>query len=53
MVEIFHEKYLLYCKLFAGNFYWPYLVIMITPALRLMLVGHWGQIVKDTVRQLI
>jgi len=31
-----------------GNFYWPFLIIMLTPALRLMLVGHWGQIMKDT-----
>ena len=33
----------------AGEFYWPFLVIMLTPALRLLLVGHWGQIMKDTV----
>ena len=32
-----------------GKFYWPFLVIMLTPAIRLMLVGHWGQILKDTV----
>merc|ERR1711988_371205 len=31
-----------------GNFYWPFLVIMLSPALRLMLVGHWAQIMKDT-----
>merc|ERR1712241_1055530 len=31
-----------------GKFYWPFLVIMLSPALRLMLVGHWGQIMKDT-----
>merc|ERR1740123_762908 len=31
-----------------GEFYWPFLVIMVTPAIRLMLVGHWGQIMKDT-----
>merc|ERR1719151_328270 len=31
-----------------GKFYWPFLVIMISPALRLMLVGHWAQIMKDT-----
>ena len=24
---------------------------MLSPALRLMLVGHWAQIMKDTVRQ--
>ena len=37
------------CNVYSGNFYWPFLVIMVTPALRLMLVGHWGQIVKNTV----
>jgi len=31
-----------------GKFYWPFLVIMLSPALRLMLVGHWAQILKDT-----
>lgn len=31
-----------------GKFYWPFLVIMLSPALRLMLVGHWAQIMKDT-----
>jgi len=31
-----------------GKFYWPFLIIMLTPAIRLMLVGHWGQILKDT-----
>ena len=36
-------------KVLLGNFYWPFLIIMLTPALRLMLVGHWGQIMKDTV----
>ena len=35
--------------LMSGEFYWPFLVIMVTPAIRLMLVGHWGQIMKDTV----
>ena len=35
----------------SGEFYWPFLVIMVTPAIRLMLVGHWGQIMKDTVRE--
>lgn len=33
----------------TGKFYWPFLVIMLSPALRLMLVGHWAQIMKDTV----
>ena len=32
-----------------GKLYWPFLIIMLTPAIRLMLVGHWGQILKDTV----
>merc|ERR1719384_413303 len=31
-----------------GKFYWPFLVIMLSPALRLMLVGPWAQIMKDT-----
>lgn len=31
-----------------GNFYWPFLCIVITPALRVLLVGHWAQVLKDT-----
>merc|ERR1711936_441588 len=31
-----------------NQFYWPFLVILITPVLRIMLVGHWAQVMKDT-----
>jgi len=31
-----------------NKFYWPFLVILITPVLRIMLVGHWAQVMKDT-----
>lgn len=31
-----------------GQFYWPFLVVLLTPVLRVMLVGHWAQVMKDT-----
>merc|ERR1712200_403420 len=31
-----------------GNFYWPFLAIVITPMLRVLLIGHWAQVMKDT-----
>merc|ERR1712168_1175998 len=31
-----------------NKFYWPFLGILITPVLRIMLVGHWAQVMKDT-----
>jgi len=31
-----------------GNLYWPFLAIVITPVLRVLLIGHWAQVAKDT-----
>merc|ERR1711962_761568 len=31
-----------------GKFYWPFLAIVITPMLRVLLIGHWAQVMKDT-----
>jgi len=31
-----------------NQFYWPFLVILLTPMIRIMLVGHWAQVMKDT-----
>ena len=30
-------------------FYWPYLVAFILPAIRIFLIGHWGQHLERTV----
>ena len=34
----------------SGKFYWPFLAIVVTPMLRVLLIGHWAQVMKDTVR---
>ena len=39
-------------KYSLDKFYWPFLVVLITPIIRIMLVGHWAQVMKDTVRSL-
>lgn len=31
-----------------GSFYWPFLAIVATPLLRVLLIGHWAQVMKDT-----
>merc|ERR1719266_1133564 len=31
-----------------GKFYWPFLAIVVTPMLRVLLIGHWAQVMKDT-----
>lgn len=33
---------------FEGNFFWPFIVMLITPLLRIQLLGHWAQVMKDT-----
>ena len=40
----------LHSPYFPDKFYWPFLVVMLTPVIRIMLVGHWAQVMKDTVR---
>ena len=31
-------------------FYWPYLICFCLPAIRIFLIGHWGQHLERTVR---
>ena len=31
------------------KFYWPYLVLCILPAIRIFLIGHWGQVLESQV----
>eukprot|EP00095_Tigriopus_kingsejongensis_P003812 maker-scaffold278_size225338-snap-gene-0.13 protein:Tk03812 transcript:maker-scaffold278_size225338-snap-gene-0.13-mRNA-1 annotation:"gustatory receptor 43a-like" len=33
------------------KFYWPYLVLCLLPALRVFLIGHWGQVLEQQSRQ--
>lgn len=33
---------------FDGKFFWPFLVMILTPLLRIQLLGHWAQVMKDT-----
>lgn len=32
----------------SGWFYWPLLILIISPAVKIMLIGHWAQVMKDT-----
>jgi hypothetical protein len=31
------------------KFYWPFLVLFILPAIRIFLIGHWGQVLEIQV----
>lgn len=33
---------------YNGNYFWPFNIIIITPVIRLLIIGHWAQIVKET-----
>ena len=33
----------------AGFFYWPYLILWLQPAIRVMLIGHWGYHLENIV----
>ena len=32
------------------KFYWPVLVLCLLPAIRIFLIGHWGQVLESQVR---
>ena len=31
------------------EFYWPYLVLFLLPCIRILLIGHWGQVLEHQV----
>ncbi len=33
----------------SGNYFWPFNVIIITPIIRLLIIGHWAQVIEETV----
>jgi hypothetical protein len=34
---------------FVGQYYWPFSIILITPVFRLLITGHWAQIIQESV----
>ncbi len=34
-----------------SEFYWPYLVLFLLPCIRILLIGHWGQVLEHQVRR--
>merc|ERR1719215_1814292 len=43
--------YFFAASMLNDEFYWPYLVLFILPAIRIFLIGHWGQCLEQTARQ--
>ena len=41
--------YFFSASLMKDEFYWPYLVLFLLPALRIFLIGHWGQCLEQQV----
>ena len=42
--------YFFSASLLKDEFYWPYLVLFLLPAVRIFLIGHWGQCLEQQVR---
>ncbi len=42
--------YFFSASLMDKQFYWPYLVLCLLPAIRILLIGHWGQVMEQQSR---
>jgi len=43
--------YFFAASMMVDQFYWPYLVLCLLPAVRIFLIGHWGQCLEQQSRQ--
>ena len=41
--------YFFAASMMVDQFYWPYLVLCLLPAVRIFLIGHWGQCLEQQV----
>ncbi len=41
--------YFFAASMLKDEFYWPYLVLCLLPAVRIFLIGHWGQCLEQQV----
>ena len=42
--------YFFAASMMLDQFYWPYLVLCLLPAVKIFLIGHWGQCLEQQVR---
>ena len=53
VIHVVMFGYFFAASLMVDQFYWPYLVLFLLPAVRIFLIGHWGQCLEQQVRMVI
>lgn len=51
VIHVVMFGYFFAASLMVDQFYWPYLVLFLLPAVRIFLIGHWGQCLEQQSRQ--
>ena len=49
VISVIMFGYFFSAAMLDKEFYWPYLVLFILPAIRIYLIGHWGQVLEQQV----
>ena len=50
VITVIMFAYFFIASTIDGHFYWPYLVLCLLPAIKIFLIGHWGQVLEQQVR---
>ena len=49
IINVIMFAYFFIAATIDGHFYWPYLVLCLLPAIKIFLIGHWGQTLEQQV----
>ena len=52
IINVIMFAYFFIASTIDGHFYWPYLVLCLLPAIKIFLIGHWGQVLEQQVRNM-
>ena len=47
IINVIMFAYFFIAATIDGHFYWPYLVLCLLPAIKIFLIGHWGQTLEQ------
>jgi len=51
IINVIMFAYFFIASTIDGHFYWPYLVLCLLPAIKIFLIGHWGQVLEQQSKQ--
>jgi hypothetical protein len=51
IINVIMFAYFFIAATIDGHFYWPYLVLCLLPAIKIFLIGHWGQTLEQQSKQ--